>query len=240
MAVTKTFGLSEFLLAPFRFRSAAQTLQRFIDTVTRDFPIQHLTLLFHRLFDNWMVVNPDRCELGKKELALLGQEIKRKRTTLGEDKVCDLLGFAVLSLIKGLTAFLRLINFRRRFIPHAAENLLPLADLFRGNSRNLVFTDTTRVAFSEIKSASAKTTFLIYPSSYAMRLMLWIKLSERSCNHWFPTPGSHSGFPPDALVPRKRDTVRLFGNCWGHTALLNSFATLSKIVNASYSPTKNH
>ena len=37
---------------------------------------QHLTLLFQRLSDNGIIVNPDKCELGKKEIKFLGHVIK--------------------------------------------------------------------------------------------------------------------------------------------------------------------
>lgn len=70
----------------------------------------------------------------------------------------------MLSSIKKLITFLYLVNFYRRFISHAAERLMPLTDLLRGNSRKLVLTDAARVALLEIKSATATTTLLTHPN----------------------------------------------------------------------------
>ena len=185
-AVTTPFGLFEFLRMPFGLRNAAQTFQRFIDSITRDLDFvhvyiddlliassnvdehyHHLTLLFQRLSDNQIVVNADKCELGRSELVFLGHKITREGIQPCEDKVRAILEYPMPSSLKELKAFLGLVNFYRRFIPHAAERLQPLTDLLRGNPRKLTFTDAARVAFQEIKDCLAQTTLLVHPAPSA-------------------------------------------------------------------------
>ncbi|CAH8618677.1 unnamed protein product [Schistosoma mattheei] len=185
-AITTPFGLFEFLRMPFGLRNAAQTFQRFIDSIVRDLDFvhvyiddlliassnvdehyQHLTLLFQRLSDNGIVVNPDKCELGKREIIFLGHVIKQEGILPCEDKVQAIKEYNVPSSLKELKAFLGLVNFYRRFIPHAAERLRPLTDLLRGNPRRLEMNDSARTAFTEIKTALAQATLLAHPDPSA-------------------------------------------------------------------------
>ncbi|CAH8679458.1 unnamed protein product [Schistosoma haematobium] len=171
---------------PFGLRNAAQTFQRFIDSIVRDLDFvhvyiddlliassnvdehyQHLTLLFQRLSDNGIVVNPDKCELGKREIIFLGHVIKQEGILPCEDKVQAIKEYNEPSSLKGLKAFLGLVNFYRRFIPHAAERLRPLTDLLRGNPRRLEMNDSARTAFTEIKTALAQATLLAHPDPSA-------------------------------------------------------------------------
>ncbi|CAH8648714.1 unnamed protein product [Schistosoma haematobium] len=166
---------------PFGLRNAAQTFQRFIDSIVRDLDFvhvyiddlliapsnvdehyQHLTLLFQRLSDNGIVVNPDKCELGKREIIFLGHVIKQEGILPCEDKVQAIKEYNVPSSLKELKAFLSLVNFYRRFIPHAAERLRPLTDLLRGNPRRLEMNDSARTAFTEIKMALAQAILLAH------------------------------------------------------------------------------
>jgi hypothetical protein len=185
-AVTTPFGLFEFLRMPFGLRNAAQTFQRFIDSITRDLDFvhvyiddllvassnvdehyQHLTLLFQRLSDNRIIVNPDKCELGKTELIFLGHKITPEGISPSEDKVRAIVEYTLPSSVRELKAFLGLVSFYRRFIPYAAERLQALTDLLRGNPRKLILTDAARVAFTKIKDSLAQATLLVYPISSA-------------------------------------------------------------------------
>ena len=75
--MTTPFGLFEFLKIPFGLRNAAQTFQRFVDRVFQGLPFvymyiddvliasksaeehkQHLTMVFRRLSEYGIIVNP--------------------------------------------------------------------------------------------------------------------------------------------------------------------------------------
>ena len=91
MAIVTPFGLFEYLRMPFGLKNAAQTFQRFMDSVFRDLPFvyiylddilvasnspdehtKHLRQLFDRLADYGLVVNPKKCVLGRSSLEFLG------------------------------------------------------------------------------------------------------------------------------------------------------------------------
>ena len=79
---------------PFGLLNAIQTFQRFIDDVCRDLDfvfiylddtllasssldehLQHLHMLFQRLYDHGHVINPAKCEFGKSEVYFLSHTI---------------------------------------------------------------------------------------------------------------------------------------------------------------------
>ena len=93
-AIITPFSLYKFCCMPFGLRNAAQTFQRFIDDVCRDLNfvfiylddilitsssleehLQHLHMLFQRLYDHGHVINPAKCEFGKSEVYFLSHTI---------------------------------------------------------------------------------------------------------------------------------------------------------------------
>ena len=89
-AITTPFGLFEFIRMPFGLRNAAQTSQRFIDSVVRGLPfvfaymddilvasaspeehLHHLCHLFQRLSANGVVINTEKSQFGQQTLEFL-------------------------------------------------------------------------------------------------------------------------------------------------------------------------
>ena len=93
-AITTPFGLFKFLQMPLGLQNAAQTFQRFIDQVLRDLHFcyayiddlliaslnaeehqQHLRIVFQRLRDYGVLINPSKCQFGAASLHFLGHQI---------------------------------------------------------------------------------------------------------------------------------------------------------------------
>ncbi|MGL5763923.1 MAG: reverse transcriptase domain-containing protein, partial [Plesiomonas shigelloides] len=185
-AVITPFGLFEFLRMPFGLRNAAQTFQRFIDNALRglDFVYPylddiliaskdtqehqvHLRILFNRLSEHGITINISKCEFGKPSLAFLGHIIDKNGIKPLDDKVCSIRNYPQLKTVQDVRRFNGMINYYRRFIPHAAQIMQPLTDLLRGNPKSITITDAAQDAFNSIKTSLANATMLAHQDYHA-------------------------------------------------------------------------
>ena len=215
-AVITPFGLFEFLRMPFGLSNAAQTFQRFIDQVLRGLHFcyayiddvliasagpqehqEHLCLVFQRLHDYGVVINPNKCQFGTSSLQFLGHQIDSAGIRPRSHKVQVILDFPVPSTHRKLREFLGLVNFYHRFIPHAADLLRPLNELLTGpttSTKTVTWTEETQAAFQEAKKALANATLLSHPHptaplaimSDASEIAVGAVLQQRVENEWHP------------------------------------------------------
>lgn len=146
-AIVTPFGLYDFPFMTFGLRNAAQTFQRFIDEVVRGldfcFPYvddilihskstslhaKHLRILFERLHQYGVVINPSKCVFGMSEVVFLGYKISAEGSQPPEDRIQALMDFPPPKTVQGMRRFLGMINFYRRYLPDAAKFQAPLID----------------------------------------------------------------------------------------------------------------
>lgn len=189
-AIVTPFGLFEFPFMTFGLRNAGQTFQRFIDEVTQGldfcFPYiddvlifspdieshkEHLRTIFKRFKEYGVVINPSKCTLGRKEVRFLGYIINAQGTRPPQDRVQDLLDFPPPETVQAMRRFLGMLNFYRRFIPHAAQYQAPLIDaLVAANSKGakpFPWTPELLLKFEECKKNLCDATLLQHPRSGA-------------------------------------------------------------------------
>lgn len=184
-AITTPFGMFEFPFMSFGLRNAAQTFQRFIDEVLRglDFcfayiddvlvasrseeeHIQHLTEIFKRFQQYSLVLNPSKCIFGQGDVKFLGYLVSCQGTSPLPDRVSDILQYKRPTTARGLRQFLGMINFYRRFIPHASSTLAAINDLLTPNLKGkaaINWTNETCAAFDKCKEELAASTLLAHP-----------------------------------------------------------------------------
>jgi hypothetical protein len=94
MAIFTPFGLVEFLYMPFGLSNAAQTFQRLMDSLFRDFPfvfiylddmlilsrshsehLRHLDTVLAVLAENGLHINPAKCQFAQPEVDFLGHHV---------------------------------------------------------------------------------------------------------------------------------------------------------------------
>ena len=185
--IVTPFGLFEYTRMPFGLKNAAQTFQRFMDNVLRylsfsyiylddilvasslsDEHAKHLRQLFGRLADYGLAVNPHKCVLGQSSLEFLGHCVMSSGVQ-PLYRVQHITDFPRPHSTKSPRAFLGMLNFYRRFIPHAAAILLPLYDLVNVTESEFeaAWTVLYEDHFQRSKVALAAATGLAHPSATA-------------------------------------------------------------------------
>lgn len=216
-SIVTPFGLFEFPYMTFGLRNAGQTFQRFIDEVTRGlefcFPyvddilifskdetshLQHLRILFQRLQDYGVVINPSKCNLGTSEVVFLGYHVSGDGTQPPKDRIQTLLNFPPPATVQGMRRFLGMLNYYRRFVPRAAQFQAPLIDaLVSTNSKGakpFPWSPDLLKKFEACKMSLSNATLLQHPVGNA-KLGLFTDASSvhiGSClhqqvnNQWVP------------------------------------------------------
>lgn len=193
--IATPFGNYEFIKMPYGLSGASQTFQRYINQVLWNLQTstaaprrvtffsyiddiliasdndedheEDLKAVFQRLSDNALKLNPIKCKLGVSSLEFLGHHISTDGISPLTDKVESINNFTKPLKTKGLRCFLGMINYYRRFIPHAAKHLSTLFDLVNRHSKTknetLVWDETTNSAFINAKNLLASQTLLVHP-----------------------------------------------------------------------------
>eukprot|EP00794_Sanderia_malayensis_P011510 gene11510-biopygen9182 len=179
-AITTPFGLFEFVRMPFGLRNATQTFQRFIYQVLRgldfvfayiddlliassleDEHLQHIDILFARLTEYGIVLNPAKCAFGASSLDFLGHNISARGISPLRSKVQAIEEFPPSTSLRKLREFLGLFDFYRRFIPNCASIIQPLTDLLSPKKTK----ETFQLSEEAIRtSALTNATLLVRPS----------------------------------------------------------------------------
>ena len=181
-AIITPFGLFEFLRMPFGLKNAAQAFQRLMDTVCQGLEFafvyiddilvasrdvgahkQHLRLLFQRLQEHGLVINVSKCQFGLDTLDFLGHRITNTGIMPLPEKVDAITRFERPITIKGLQEFVGMVNFYRRFLPGAAQMMIPLFEALTGKPKKLAWNDAMVKAFQGTKKALAEATLLTHP-----------------------------------------------------------------------------
>ena len=115
------------------------------------------------------MVNPQKCILGKATLEFLGHSITTTGVQPLQSRVQAIKDFPRPCSTKALKEYLGMLNFYRRFVPHAAAILLPLYELVNLKDSAFESACTTRHDdnFQRSKVALATATGLAFPSATA-------------------------------------------------------------------------
>nr|VZI02723.1 unnamed protein product [Spirometra erinaceieuropaei] len=162
-AVTTPFGLFEFVRMPFGLRNAAQTFQ----SRNAEEHKEHLDLVFDRLDQFGVVINPSKCVLGVPSLDFLGHHIDAQGLRPFSSKVEAIRDFPPPTSKRQLQRFLGMVNFYRRFLPNCADLMLPLTNLLSGPKGPLELRGHALTAFERLKTSLADATLLTHPAPEA-------------------------------------------------------------------------
>lgn len=185
-AVITPFGLFEFPFMTFGLCNAAQTFQRFMNTVLNGLDycycyiddilvasaspeehIHHLKSIFQRFSDYGLAINPAKSTFGVPSVQYLGYHVTDTGIQPLPAKVQAILDLPKPKTIVELRRFLGMVNFYRKFIKNAAHIQAPLNEFVKSSKRNdkrpIPWTDHAEYAFQQCKQSLADAARLVYP-----------------------------------------------------------------------------
>jgi len=92
------------------------------------------------------------------------------------ERVADLQACSLSKTVSQLRRFLGMLNFYRRFLPHAASSQAPLHDVLSGPKvkgfHPVTWTDALITAFNECKASLSRAALLAHPDPTASLALL--------------------------------------------------------------------
>jgi hypothetical protein len=183
-AIVTPFGLFEYLYMPFGLHNAAQTFQCLMDRLfahlpnifvylvdillpTADMHLQLLDQVLTILRQNNLLLNPEKSSFAQPTATYLGHTISAPGLLPLNSQITAIQDYPTPTTVKQLQRFLGLINFYRRFLPHAGAILRPLTDSLKGNPKTLHWTPALDTAFVAAKQLLLSVTPLQFPDPTA-------------------------------------------------------------------------
>ena len=118
-----------------------------------------------------ILLNPSKCVFRVPEISFLGYKISSLGSQPLQERVTDLQTCPPPKTIGQLQRFLGMLNFYRRFFPHAASTQAPLHNILSGpkvkGSHPVTWTDSFLAAFSECKASLSQAALLVHPDPTA-------------------------------------------------------------------------
>lgn len=176
-------GLFQFKVMPFGLHSAGGTFQRLLDRIigpefepkafaylddlvivsdTFEEHLEMLRVVFKRLRDAGLKLNPDKCRFGQTELRYLGHIVNRHGISTDTEKVRAITEYPTPHNVKTVRSFLGLASWYRRFVGGFAILTRPLTRLLRKDEK-WSWGPEQEGAFAALKRALSTTPILACP-----------------------------------------------------------------------------
>ena len=176
-------GLWQFKVMPFGLCNAPATFERLMEQVLAGLPttvallylddilvpgrtfrpqMDNLQMVFRRLREANLKLNPRKCNLFQKEVKYLGHVVSAKGVSPDPEKVEAIQAWPRPMSSKDLKSFLGLASYYRRFIPGFADIAVPLHHCAK-KMTTFVWSIEEETAFTKLKTALSKAPVLAYP-----------------------------------------------------------------------------
>lgn len=183
-AFTVNQGHFEYLRMPFGLKNAPATFQRMMDEILREFlykfcfvymddvvifsrslseHLDHIRIIFKRLRDVNLKVQPDKSEFLSKEVAFLGHIITPQGIKPNPSKIEAIQRYPIPKTQKEIKAFLGLVGYYRRFIRNFSKITFPLTKCLRKGSEINPENFEYKLAFQKCKELITNSPVLAYP-----------------------------------------------------------------------------
>ena len=176
-------GLFEFNVMPFGLCNAPATFQRLMDATLAGLPwgtclvylddiiilgktfeahLQNIALVFERLRQMGLKLQPTKCSLCKERVSFLGHIVSRAGVTTDPEKTKRVVTWPTPTSQREVQQFLGLANYYRRFVKNFATIAKPLHRL---TEKNVPFgwTQEAEEAFAQLKQRLTSPPILAHP-----------------------------------------------------------------------------
>lgn len=183
-AFSVNHGHFEYLRMPFGLKNAPSTFQRMMDEILRDYlykfcfvymddvvifskslseHIDHIRVIFKKLRDVNLKIQPDKSEFLCKEVAFLGHIITPEGIKPNPLKIEAIQRYPMPKNQKEIKAFLGLVGYYRRFIQNFSKVTFPITKCLRKGSENNIGNQEYKNAFTKCKELITNSPILQYP-----------------------------------------------------------------------------
>lgn len=167
------FGLFHWNRLPQGLKNAASSFQRLLEIVlsglkdwnintylddliiastTFEEHLERLEMVFKRLGEHNLKVNPAKCQLSKDKITYLGFQVVDGKILPDERNIESVKNFPIPKNKKQIRGYLGLCNFYRKFIKNFAAIALPLTNLTK-NKVEFKWDEKADIAFNKLKEA---------------------------------------------------------------------------------------
>jgi cleavage and polyadenylation specificity factor subunit 1 len=227
----------------FGLRKAAQTSQRFMDDILRglDFCFTYLedNLVFSRSLKDHeqhlralctqlqrymiIIINPAKCIFRALEVTFIDYKVSAEGSQPLKERMTHLQDCHTPKTASQLRRFLGMLNFYRRFLPHAAATQAPLHDVIYGprvkGSHPITWIPELLTAFEESKASLSRATLLAHldpsaplaPVTDASTSAMGVVLQQHVENVW-----QLRAFFSKKILPCPKEVQRLLSRAAGH------------------------
>ena len=176
-------GHYEFLKMPFGLKGSPPTFARIMNHVfhgligktlhvylddilvcskTKEEHLAQLDLVFTKLKEAHLLINPEKCKFLRSKLVFLGHVLDNEGLKTTDDKVKAIQQYPTPKSVTEVRSFLGLANFLRLYVDHFAHTAAPLTQLLKDGAK-FSWSDEQDEAFEALKEKLSSTPVLIYP-----------------------------------------------------------------------------
>lgn len=178
------FGVFQFKVMPFGLQGAPATFQRLMDQVLKDVSefaaaylddvvifsqtweehVAHLQHVLQLIKSAGLTINPHKCMLAQRQVEYLGYVVGHGVVKPQMGKVEAIHAYPVPTTKRKVRAFVGLVGWYSKFIPHFADRAAALTDLTKASAPNKVkWTEDCNRAFNDLKAAITSDSVLHSP-----------------------------------------------------------------------------